>query len=136
MEIWKTSQKLHSRVTKKDPGLPFHFHVLNWFKSWSNLGFDQDSNGHKKFKKWKKWKTKAHSLIMSNSKHSSLWTRSRNIQTRKIVYLPPNPELCLMKSSMKRSGFGFQTWKFQKPPKSFILVWLRRIQAYFFIFMF
>jgi hypothetical protein len=27
--------------------LPFHFHVLNLFKSWSNLGFDQDSNGHK-----------------------------------------------------------------------------------------
>ena len=26
----------------------------------------------------------------------------------------PNPKLCLMKSSMKRSGFGFQTWKFQK----------------------
>jgi hypothetical protein len=23
-----------------------------------------------------------------------------------------------MKSSMKRSGFGFQTWKFQNPPKS------------------
>ena len=31
------------------------------------------------------------------------------------MYLPPNPKLCLMKSSMKRSGFGFQTWKFQKP---------------------
>ena len=37
------------------------------------------------------------------------------------MYLRPNPKLCLMKSSMKRSGFGFQTWKFQKPPKSFIL---------------
>ena len=47
MEISKTSQKLHFRVTKKDPGLPFHFHVLNLFKSWSNLGFDQYSNGHK-----------------------------------------------------------------------------------------
>jgi hypothetical protein len=34
-------------VTKKDSGLPFHFHVLNLFKSWSNLGFDQDSNVHK-----------------------------------------------------------------------------------------
>ena len=34
-----------------------------------------------------------------------------------------------MKSSMKRSGFGFQTWKFQKPPKSLILEWLRRIHA-------
>jgi hypothetical protein len=47
MEISRTSQKLHFRVTKKDPGLPFHFHVLNLFKYWSNLGFDQDSNGHK-----------------------------------------------------------------------------------------
>jgi hypothetical protein len=47
MEISRTSQNLHFRVTKKDPGLPFHFHVLNLFKSWSNLGFDQDSNGHK-----------------------------------------------------------------------------------------
>jgi hypothetical protein len=31
----------------KDPGLPFYFHVLNLFKSWSNLGFDEDSNGRK-----------------------------------------------------------------------------------------
>ena len=46
MEISKTSQKLHFRVTNNDLGLPFHFHVLNLFKSWSNLGFDQDSNGH------------------------------------------------------------------------------------------
>src|SRR5215217_2624546 len=38
------------------------------------------------------------------------------------MYLPPiDPKLRLMKSSMKRSGFGFQTWKFQKPPKNFIL---------------
>ena len=42
------------------------------------------------------------------------------VQTRQIMYLSPNPKLCLMKSSVKRSGFGFQTWKFQKPPKRFI----------------
>ena len=51
MEISKTSQKLNVRVSKKDRGLPFHFHVLNLFKSWSNLGFDQDSNGHKNSEK-------------------------------------------------------------------------------------
>ena len=50
IEISRTPQKLHFRMTKKDPGLPSHFHVLNLFKSWSNLGFDQVSNGHKKFK--------------------------------------------------------------------------------------
>ena len=72
MEISKTSQKLHFGVTKKDPGLIFHFHVLNLFKSWSNLAFDQDSSGHKNLKKSKKKrKTKAHSLLMSYSKHSS-----------------------------------------------------------------
>jgi hypothetical protein len=74
MEISKTSQKLNFRVTKKDPslisrtplanlhfrvtkkdrGLSFHLHVLNLFKSWSNLGFDQDSNGPKNSKKSKK----------------------------------------------------------------------------------
>jgi hypothetical protein len=47
MKISRTSENLHFRVTKKDLGLPFHFHVLNLFKSWSNLGFDQNSNGHK-----------------------------------------------------------------------------------------
>ena len=52
MEISKTSQKLLLRVT--NPGLPFHFDVLNLFKSWSTLGFDQDSNGHKNSKKIKK----------------------------------------------------------------------------------
>ena len=41
-------------MTKKDPGLLFHIHVLNFFKSWSNLRFDQDSNGHKNSKKNKK----------------------------------------------------------------------------------
>ena len=54
MEISKTSQKLHLRVTKKDPSLPFHLHVLSLFKYWSSLGFDQDSNGHKNSKKIKK----------------------------------------------------------------------------------
>ena len=52
----KPSQKLHFGVTKKDPGLLFHFHVFNLFKSWSNLGFDQDSNGHKNSKKNRKSK--------------------------------------------------------------------------------
>jgi hypothetical protein len=46
----KPSQKLHFGVTKNDTCLIFHIHVLNLFKSWSNLGFDQDSNGHKNSK--------------------------------------------------------------------------------------
>ena len=38
---------IYFRVTKKDPCLPFHFHILNLFKSLSSLGFDQDLNAHK-----------------------------------------------------------------------------------------
>ena len=71
MEISKTSQKLHFRVTKKDPGLPFHFHVFNLLKFWSNLRFNQDSNGHKNSEENQKIKTKAHRLLMSYTKHSS-----------------------------------------------------------------
>jgi hypothetical protein len=52
-ETWKFQKpkKLHFGVTKKDPGLLFHCHVSNLFKSWSNLVFDQYSNGHKNSKK-------------------------------------------------------------------------------------
>ena len=59
MEISKTSQKLHFRVTKKDTGFPFHFHVLYLFKSWSNLGFEQDSNVHQNSKKIRKMKNQS-----------------------------------------------------------------------------
>ena len=56
-QIWKfqkPSKKLHFGVTKKDPGLLIRFHVLNLFKSWSNLGFDRDSNWRKIQKKTEK----------------------------------------------------------------------------------
>ena len=58
MEISKTSQKLNFRVTKKDPSLTFRFHILYLFKSWSNLVFDKDSNGHKIQKNQKNEKPK------------------------------------------------------------------------------
>jgi hypothetical protein len=51
MEISKPSQELHFGVTTKDTCLLFYIHVLNLSKSWSNLGFDQDStNGDKNSK--------------------------------------------------------------------------------------
>src|SRR5215203_3460593 len=100
--------------------------LLNLFKSWSNLGFDQDSNGHKYSEKTKNGKSR-HIVLLCHiySKHSiKLITRSRHIQTRKIMYqATPNPKLCLMKSSMKRSTcfFGFKHGNFKNPLKSFIL---------------
>ena len=89
MEISRTSQKLHFSVTKKDQGLPFHFHVLNLFKSWSNLGFDQDSNGQKKNRKFK---TKVHIVFFCHVVSIQFDKQgSRHIQTRQTMYLPPNP---------------------------------------------
>ena len=56
MEISKTSQKLHFGVTKKDPGLVFHFDVLHLFKSWSKLSLTRIQMSKTNFKKIKKWK--------------------------------------------------------------------------------
>jgi hypothetical protein len=39
--------------------LLIRFHVLNLSKSWSNLGFDQDSNGQKIPKKNRKMKNQS-----------------------------------------------------------------------------
>ena len=60
MKISKNSPQLHFRVTKKDPGLVFHFDVLHLFKSWSKLKFDRNSNEKNKFKKNKKMEKPAH----------------------------------------------------------------------------
>jgi hypothetical protein len=38
MKSVKTNTKLPFGVTKKDPGLVFHFHVSKMFKCWSKLG--------------------------------------------------------------------------------------------------
>ena len=53
-KIQKTSPKFHFEVTKKDPGLVFHFHVLNLFKCWSNLDLTNIWNELQKFKKKEK----------------------------------------------------------------------------------
>ena len=56
-EIYKkNSPKFHFGVTKKDPGLLFHFHGSNLFKCWSNLGLTEFKIIIKYSKKSKKWK--------------------------------------------------------------------------------
>ena len=127
----KPSEKLHFGVTKKDAGLPFHFHVLNLFKCWLNLGFDQDQMGKKKSKKSKKWKLK-HIVFLCHIVSIQFDKQGLNIfkPDKSCIYPLTLNSVLWSRSSMKRSGFGFQTWKFQKPPKSFILELLRRIHAY------
>ena len=107
---------VHFGVTKKDPGLPFHFHVLNLFKSWLNLGFDQHQMGIKIQKNVKP----KHIAFLCHIVSTQVDKQGLDIFKPEKSCIYPNPKLYLTKSSMKRSGFGFQTWKFQKSPKSFI----------------
>ena len=65
MKISKNSPQLHFRVTKKDPGLVFHFDVLHLFKSWSKLSLTRIQMSKTKLKKKSKnGKTSAHSLYI------------------------------------------------------------------------
>ena len=66
----------------------------------------------------------AHSLLICHIVSIKVGKQGLDIfKLDKSCIYPLTPKLCLMtKSSMKISGFRFQTWKFQKPPKSFILI--------------
>ena len=61
---FKNLLKIHFRVTKKDASFPFHFHVLNLFKSWSNLRFDQKIQTSIKFKKNQKNEKQKHIVFL------------------------------------------------------------------------
>jgi hypothetical protein len=54
MKSAKTHTKLPFEVTKKDPGLVFHFHVSKMFKYWSKLGLTNIQMSIKYSKKIKK----------------------------------------------------------------------------------
>jgi hypothetical protein len=53
MKSVKTHTKFPFGVTKKDPGLVFHFHVSKMFKCWSNLGLTNIQMSIKNSKKEK-----------------------------------------------------------------------------------
>jgi len=61
MKNSKNSPQLHFGVTKKDPGLVFHFDVLHLFKSWSKLSLTRIQMSKTNLKKIKNGKTNAHS---------------------------------------------------------------------------
>jgi hypothetical protein len=73
--------------------------VLNLSKSWSNLGFDQDSNGQKN-KKQKNEKPN-HIVFLCHIVSIKVDKQGLDIlnQTNH-VSIPLTPKLCLMKSSM------------------------------------
>ena len=75
-------------MTKKDTGFPFHFHVLYLFKSWSNLGFDQDSKGLKIQKNQKNEKPK-HIAFLCHKVRIQVDQQGLDIfKPYKIMYLP------------------------------------------------
>ncbi len=73
--------------------------MLNLSKSWSNLGFDQDSNGQKN-KKQKNEKSN-HIVFLCHIVSIKVDKQGLDIlnQTNH-VSIPLTPKLCLMKSSM------------------------------------
>ena len=82
---------VHFGVTKKDPGLLIHFHVLNLSKSWSNLGFDRDSNGRKIQKKQKNEKPK-HIVFLCHIVSIKVDKQGLDISNHtNHVSIPPNP---------------------------------------------
>ena len=120
---FKTSPKYHFGVTKKDPGLVFHFPVLNLFKYWSNLDLTNIRNKHKKFEtNQKKEKNRAYIIFLCHIltiilDKQGLYTFIRKIHVSTVIYL----KLWHMSLRLKRRGFGFATWKIQKPHQSIIL---------------
>ena len=60
MKISKNSPQLHFGVTKKDPGLVFHFDVLHLSKSWSKLSLTRIQMSKTNLKKIKKMEKPAH----------------------------------------------------------------------------
>ena len=60
MKISKNSPQLHFGVTKKDPGLVFHFDVLHLFKSWSKLSLTRIQMSKTNLKKNQKMEKPAH----------------------------------------------------------------------------
>jgi len=139
MEISKTSQKLHFRVTKKDPCLPFNFQILNLFKSLWNLGFDQDSNGHKNSGKNQKIDKPKHIAFLCHIVSIQVDKQGLDIfkPEKSCIYLPLTLNSVLWRSQAWREVvLGFKHRNFKKKTESFILGRLRRIHAYHFIFMF
>jgi hypothetical protein len=143
-QTWKFQkhpQKLHFRVTKKDTSFHFHFHVLNLFRSWSqpriwpkcsnghknskkikimkNLGFDQDSNGHKILKRNQKNEKPKHMVFLCHIVSIQVdKPRSRHIQTRKIMYLPLTLSSVLWSQAWTEVVLGFKHGKFKNHPKA------------------
>ena len=64
MNLSKNSPKLHFGVTKKDPGLVFHFGVSNLFKCWSNLGLTEFKIIMKYSKNIKKMEKQVHMFLV------------------------------------------------------------------------
>ena len=74
MKISKNSPQLRFRVTKKDPGLVFHFDALHLFKSWSKLSLTRIQMSKTNLKKIKKWKNqRTYSAYIEYMRRKVIW---------------------------------------------------------------
>ena len=109
---------VHFGVTKKDQGLLIRFHVLNLFKSCSNLGFDQDSNGHEN----KKIKTEIPMHIVFLCHIVSIQVDKQGLYIFKpektCIYLPLTLISVLWSQKWKEVIFGFKHGNFKNLPKA------------------
>ena len=119
MEISKTSRKLHFRVTKKDTCFPFHFHVLNLFKSWSNLGFYKIQMCIKIPKNQKNEKPK-HIVFLCHIVSIKVDKQSLDIfKQEKIMYLPlPLNSVLWSQAWREVHSLGFKHGNLKKLPKT------------------
>ena len=77
----------------------------------SNLGYGQDSNGHKKSGKNQKNDKPKHIAFLCH-------IVSIKVDKQGLDIFKPDNHVDLMKSSMKRSRIGFKHWNFKNLPKA------------------
>ena len=83
---------LHFGVTKKDPGLHFHFHVQNLFKFQSKLGLTEHENEHNKFKKKIKNEKPVHIILLCHILTITVHKQVINILE---LYIQPSDQMGL-----------------------------------------
>ena len=130
MKFSKNSPKLHFGVTKKDPGLLFHFHVSNLFKCWSNLGLTEFKIIIKYSKNIKKnWKP-VHMVLVCHILTTQVNKQGLDIFKQKIHVCSVKSQISNYElSCVKRGGLWFATWNCPKPHQTFILMCLGMIQS-------
>ena len=120
MEISKPPKSFILEWLSRIHGLPFHFHVLNLFKYWSNLGFDQDSNGHKNSEENQKNEKPKHIVFLCHIVSIEVDKQGLDIikQEKACIY-PLTLNFVLWSQARREVVLGFKHGKKNLPEASF-----------------